>query len=227
MKTFLLTCVALAAAGGWGVPAQAQDSNNWYLSIAGTLSLLDDADMLVSNLPTPAGYVKSIHLLNSGHGGQLAVGRSFGRTRLEVQGGYTQNHSRRYVALVPPTGNIPSNGEQNAWRAMANGYFDIGSGRIRPYLGAGLGWTRVHVSVFAPRAPFPTEAPRGIVDTHMSAFAYQLMGGASIQLTPRLMLSAQYRWHSGGELQGKDLSAFPLSRDHAGHNVDIGLCIRL
>jgi opacity protein-like surface antigen len=81
--------------------------------------------------------------------------------------------------------------------------------------------------VTAPRAPFPTEAPRRLIDTHSNRFAYQLVAGAAVRLSPKLSLTAQYRWFSAGEIHGEDLAANKIASRHAGHNIDVGIRVRL
>lgn len=223
-----LTLLAALAATWLASPAQAQDdADHWYLSASGSVSLLDDARMDVIGLPTPAGHVETVHKFDTGYGVQAAVGRRVGSFRIEAEAGYSDNHADHYIAIVPPTGRILQDGDQNAVRLMANAYVDFGDGPVQPFVGGGIGWTKVHLKFTAPRAPFPTEAPRRIVDTRVSAFAWQAMAGASVRLNHRLSLIAQYRWHSATDLKGADLSGFALKRDHAGHNIDLGARLRL
>lgn len=217
---------AIAVAGS----AQAQDAetDGWYLAASGSVSLLDDAHLrIITGIPVPGAAVETVQAMNTGYGIQAAVGRKFGSFRLEAEAGYTANQSGHYTAIIPPTGRIPSDGKQSALRLMANGYVDFGHGRVQPYVGAGAGWTRVSFRVTAPRAPFPTEAPRQLIDTHDNRFAWQLMGGAAVRLSPTLSLNAQYRWHSAGNFGGRDLAGNPFASRHAGHNIDIGIRIRL
>lgn len=155
------------------------------------------------------------------------MGRKIGSFRLEAEAGYSDNHADHYVAIVPPTGRIPQDGDQNAVRLMANAYVDLGKGAVQPFVGGEIGWTRVHIKFTAPRAQFPTETPRPIVDTHISAFAWQAMAGVSFRLNDRFSLTAQYRRHSAADLKGKDLSGFALKRGHAGNNIDLGVRVRL
>lgn len=232
MKYSAILLIALAAATGWSETAYAEDgssreSSRWYVAAGGSVSLLDDAATVVSGLPILAGRVDTVHRMDTGLGVQAAIGRTIGDFRLEVEGGISENRSRSYTAIVPPTGRIRSNGHQDALRIMANGYVDFGEGAFRPYLGAGAGWTRVHVLATAARAPFPKEAPRRIYNSRFDGFAYQLMGGGALEVTPGLSLTGQYRWLSAGTLKGKDLGNFPATRRHAGHNIDLGVRIGL
>ena len=223
----------LSAALAFAGPAHAQsadraETDGWYLAGAGTVALLDDApiDIAVPEIPIPGGVIKTNFAMNTGYGVQMAVGRKFGSFRLEGEAGYAANHSDHYTAIIPPTGRITSDGQHSALRLMANGYVDFGHGAIQPYVGGGIGWTRVRNRVIAPRAPFPTEAPMRLIDDQANAFAWQLIAGAAIRLSPKLALTAQYRRFSAGEILGKDLVSHKFSSRHAGHNIDIGLRVR-
>lgn len=209
-------------------PALAQeDADHWYLAASGSVSLLDGPRMDVTGLLTPAGHVETDHRFGTGYGVQAAIGRKNGPFRIEAEAGFSDNHADHYVAIVPPTGRIPQDGDQDTVRLMADAYFDFGKGPVQPFIGGGIGWTSVHLKFIAPRAPFPTEAPRPIVDTHISAFAWQAMAGASTQLNDRLSLIAQYRRNGANDLTGKDLSGFALKRGHTGSNIDLGVRVRL
>lgn len=225
--------IALAAsvvfACSLGGAAQARDDGDsapgdWYLAAAGTVSLLNDANQLVANAPTPTGTVVAIHRQETGYGFQAEVGRRIGHARIGLEAGYAANHSSGYTAIIPANGNIPSDGHQNAFRIMANGYFDFGKGPVQPYIGAGAGYTRVLIKVTAAPANVPTAPAQALLDDHASRFAYQLMAGTAVRLNRRLSLTAQYRWFDAGDLHFHDLGANrPVTRSHAGHNIDIGV----
>lgn len=203
--------------------AAAQHEDRWYVAAAGTVSLLEDAHSLVTGLPIPGGFTEHEHRMDAGYGLQAALARRLGRLRVEAELGYTHNDSDGYVAIVPPNGRIRSDGRHDALRLMANAYVDFGQGRLRPYLGAGAGWTQVKMRFFGPRPPFPTEDPMLILDSKDSGFAWQAIAGAALQVTASLAVTAQYRWFDAGTLKAPDLSDIPHQREHAGHNIDLGI----
>lgn len=204
-------------------PALAQEGDDWYLAASGSLSLLDDSHTRVVNLPIPTGFAETKNKMDTGYGVQVAVGRRIGDVRVEIEGGYSRNKSDHYIAIVPPTGRIASEGGHKAWRVMANGYYDFGTGRLRPYLGAGAGYADIKARLFAARAPFPNETPFLILNDHKGEFAYQAMAGAAYEVSPGVSLTAQYRWLSAGKVHFRDLSGFEHIREHHGHNIDIGV----
>jgi OmpA-OmpF porin, OOP family len=196
----------------------------WYISTSGTLSLLKDTSGTIANAPTPGSTVRTESSFKNGFGGQIALGHAFGPYRLEGEIGYTHNKQNHYVAIVPPTGRIAADVKDDATRAMINGYYDFSPFRsITPYLGVGVGVTRVSIDFFAPRAPFPTETPRQLIKDSDTGFSYQLMAGAAVPVSDKLSLTLQYRWFDAGTVKGKDARGEQFTRDHAGSNVDIGL----
>jgi OOP family OmpA-OmpF porin len=222
----VLTLAVLGAAAACPVAASAQDASGWYVSGAGSITMLNGTDGTIANAPAPGITVRTQNEFETGFGAQVAVGRDFGRFRLEAELGYTQDHQNHYVAVAPPTGRIPAYVDQNAARAMLNGYVDLTDGTVQPFLGAGAGVVRIHHRFFAPRAPFPTEAPRELINDNDTRFAYQLMAGLGIRVAPTVMLTAQYRWLDAGRFHGLDSRGERFERDHRGHNLDLGVRLR-
>lgn len=228
------TLIKAFALGGIGclaaVPSHASaedETDGWYVAVAGTASWMEDVDSETLGLPAPILSVETVSKMGSGYGVQLALGRKIGMARLEIEGGYTNNPSDRYIAIKPPTGEIPAQGGHKILRAMANAYLDFGDGDFRPYVGAGLGYADYKARLFAPRAPFPTEDPILIIDDHKGDLTYQLMAGGAYEISPGISLTAQYRWMSAGDLHFRDRSNFEVIRKQQGHNFDIGLRFRL
>jgi len=208
-------------------PAQAEDGADWYVGVSGTLSLLNDSHTSIINLPIPGGFAETDNHMDTGGGAQVAIGKKIGNARLEIEGGYSENKSKHYTAILPPTGEISSEGGHKVWRAVFNAYYDFGSGEFRPYLGAGIGYADVKARLFAARAPFPNETPFLIMNDHKGEFVYQAMEGAAYEISSGISLTAQYRWLSAGKVHFRDLSDFEHIREHEGHNLDLGLRIAL
>ena len=205
------------------VAAHAQSAPHWYGAASIDISLLKDTDGSIVNAPTPGNTVRSFNPTQTGIGGQIAIGYAFGRARIEIEGGYTRNTDNRYVSIVPPTGAIAADVKRTALRGMVNGYYDFGKRGVQPYVGAGFGVLRAKVDFFAPRAPFPTEAPRQLINGSDTRFAYQLMAGIAIPLSPRLKVTAQYRWLDAGTIHPLDSRGEQTSYDYRGHHIDIGV----
>ncbi len=229
-KTLFLALLASGSAPLSSAAAHAQDAtaaDGWYAAGSATISLLNDTAGTIANAPMPGSTVRLENTLETGFGGQLALGHRFGSFRLEAEIGYTHNTQDRYIAIVPPTGSIPADVSDDALRGMVNGYYDLSYGPAAPYVGAGIGLASVDIDFFAPRAPFPAEAPRQLIKDGDTRFAYQLIAGVAVPVSQGVALTLQYRWFDAGTVEALDVRGERITRDHAGHNVDIGIRIDL
>lgn len=99
---------------------------------------------------------------------------------------------------------------------MANAYYDFGTGPWRPFIGAGLGVASADVK-YAPSGV-------GIVDDQVTTFAYQLIGGASYDISDSMSLYGQYRYRATPRLETEvNLFDAELDVENASSNVEIGL----
>jgi len=224
-KTALIALLCASAAPM--AAAKAEGLDGWYASASATLSVLNDTGGTIANAPMPGSTVRLENPIAAGYGGQLALGHSFGSFRVEGEFGFSHNTQDHYIAIVPPTGTIPADVKDDALRGMVNGYYDFSYGSVMPYVGAGVGIARIDINFFAPRAPFPMEAPRQLIKDGDTRFAYQLMGGVAVPLSEDVALTLQYRWFDAGAVEAHDVRGERITRDHAGHNVDFGIRIHL
>lgn len=223
MKLIALSAI-LAATTGLAAPANAQaTASGWYVAAAGTLSLREDTSGTIANAPAPGSTVRIENSFEPGFGGYAALGRSFGEFRIEGELGYSRDTQDSYTAVIPPTGHIPADVEEETTRAMINGYWEFGSGAWSPFIGAGVGFARTELLFVAPRAPAPTQQPARLIDDSDEGFAYQLMGGVEVALNDRTALAVRYRWFDGGDFEGVDTRGEAVTRENAGHNIDVGL----
>lgn len=206
--------------------AKAENGDGWYTSAALTISQLQDTDGTIANAPMPGITVQTENGFESGFGGLMAIGRDFGKFRLEVEGGYIRDTQNEYTAVFPPTGRIVADVKQETLRVMANGYVDISDGPIQPFVGAGLGLAKVDLLFVGPRAPFPSEAPRTLIDDSDSRLAYQLMAGLAVPVSNKLAITLQYRWFDAGTIKLLDTRNEQATRNIAGHHLDAGLRLR-
>lgn len=204
-------------------PAHAQDKQGWYVAGAATGSFLDKPRQTVANAPMPGSTLSVTNNVDAGLGWQAEFGRAFHRFRIEAEIGRTENDPYSYTVTSPGSATLPQTGEFAAMRYMANGYFDFLDGPVRPYVGAGAGVARAHVVTIGPRAPFPTETPRTLIDDSGSNFAWQLMAGVSLPIARRLALTVQYRWFDAGTIDGHDARGERFTERMSGHNADVGL----
>ena len=209
--------------------ASAAESGNWYGAVAGSISLRDDASGTIANAPVPGRTVVTENPFEIGGGGQAALGRRFGRYRLELEGGYIRDSQDRYISLTPPTGSIVADVTETTWRGMVNAYVDFPAKLatlakpVELYLGGGLGYAHTDLKFIGPRAPFPTEPPRLLIDDSDGRFAYQAMAGLAVPVARRLKATVQYRWFGTDQFNGHDTRGQPITREMQGSNVDVGL----
>lgn len=225
MRTSFRLALALVPAFAtlWGAEAHAQQRGDWYAAVSGSLTSREDADGTIANAPAPGSTVLTKSPFEPGIGGQFAVGRRFGSLRLEVELGYTRDSQDRYQAIVPPTGQIFADVTEERIRGMVNGYVDFDMGTIKPYLGAGLGYASTDLLFVAPRAPFPTEQPRSLIDDSDGGVAWQAIAGFAAPLNDRIDVTVQYRWLDAGTFEAVDSRRERITRDTHGGNVDVGL----
>lgn len=223
----IVLCASAVAVGAAlaATPAQAEDPEGWYVAGAATGSFLNSPRQTVANAPTPGSMLRVTNNVDTGFGWQVEFGHAFRHFRIEAEAGRTENDPHSYTVTSPSSlsGTLPQTGKFAAMRYMANGYFDFLDGPVRPYVGAGAGIAKVHVVTIGPRAPFPTEAPRRLIDDSGSGFAWQLMAGVSVPVARRLVLTAQYRWFDAGTIDGHDSRGQRFTETISGHNVDVGL----
>ncbi|MGH6785317.1 MAG: outer membrane protein [Novosphingobium sp.] len=199
-----------------------------YIAAAFSVTTTDTVSRTIPNVPAPGVDLTIVNPFNTGYGGAVAAGYDFGRARIEGEFGYTDNGVDRYIVPAGPfAGTLPLDGGRTVRRYMANAYFDLTEGPVRPYIGVGAGAAAIHMRTVGPRAFAPTEPPRTLTDVKDTRFAYQLIGGLSVSTGKRVTVSAQYRWLDAGSIRGSDTAGVPFVSKHRGHNVDIGLRVRI
>jgi opacity protein-like surface antigen len=89
-------------------------------------------------------------------------------------------------------------GKVDTWSGMLNAYYDLPAlGPVRPYLGAGIGFSRVHVdnSTILTTGRVAVATIDGKTDTELS---WQVGTGFGYALTPRTTLEVGYRYFDQG-----------------------------
>jgi opacity protein-like surface antigen len=220
LKTGLLALACVMAAG-----AAYAEPGKWYVAGAVTASFLKDPDSRIDNAPTPGAELFITNGVDSGWGGQIAAGRTLGPLRLEAEIGQTRNKAKTYEVTSPISTSIPQTGSDRITRYMANAYYDFpkGSLPVQPYLGLGLGEAQVDVKTVASKPFGPPTPPTTLIDDSPHGFAWQLMAGAAVPISPNLSLTAQYRWFDAGRLKGHDTRGQSFRTEIAAQNLDVGL----
>ena len=110
-------------------------------------------------------------------------------------------------AANPTVGQVIADGQGDVSNvgAFANVYYDIGGSeaRFKPFVGAGLGyqWTSVN---FQPSGV-------DVADDSDGSFGYQLMAGASYEVSPGFDLYAQYTYRDTFETPEVELNLLPAN----------------
>ncbi|KAB2666556.1 porin family protein [Brucella tritici] len=115
-------------------------------------------------------------------------------------------------------------GRLSALSLLANAYVDLGNfGGFTPYVGAGIGGTRVKWGDLRDYSKDPNTVQEGAADWR---FTYALMAGTSIDLTQSLKLDAGYRFRhiNGGKMfEGNQWIGDAYDKGMNVHDVRVGL----
>ncbi len=126
---------------------------------------------------------------DSGGGFGLALGRWQGRNlRTEIEYGFRSN---RLLSLETATDFEWLNGKIKSQAGMANAYWEFSRfrlNRLKPYVGAGLGFAILETDLARPGAISLT--PERLRE---SSFAWQFMGGVSLKTQRNFDLFVEYR----------------------------------
>lgn len=214
-----LAVVAIAS-----TPAAAQSEPGPYVGVSGGVTLPGDSDNegeTTADIPAtddfgaiPAGTeIEWATDFDTGYTINGQVGYAFENGfRVEAEGVYSQYDVASHEALLVGGANIDAvdsavltrgeasasnptvgqvladgRGDITTYGLFANVYYDIQTGSaFRPYVGAGLGYQWVDVDY----------QPSGVVvgDDDDSGLAYQLMAGASFEVSPGVELFGQYTY---------------------------------
>lgn len=227
---FAAGCLAASLAFLPNQSAQAGDGytpapwRGFYVSAHGGITFPRDTVSEFDSPGLPGGVGTITTAADNGYRLGGALGYFFTRhLSAEVELSYARSDldTLNVVSILTPTGSGPLNakGSASTLSGMVNGYFSLPmEGGIRPYVGAGIGVTRVSANG-AGFADVPGET-----DDSDNAFSWQLMAGVGFKLAPNLELGARYRFqhingysltNSGGDEQ--------RVRESEAHSVEVTL----
>jgi opacity protein-like surface antigen len=199
-------CGSVQAGDGYGPPSRLA---GFYASAHGGITFPRDTVSEFDSPGLPGGVGIITTEADNGYRIGGAVGYFFTRyLSAEVELSYARSDlaSLDVVSFATPNGSGPidAKGSASTLSGMVNGYLSLPMDRIRPYVGGGIGVTRVSANG-AGFAGMPGET-----DDSDNAFTWQLMAGVGFQLAPNLELGARYRFqhinnytliNSGGDEQ--------------------------
>ena len=123
--------------------------------------------------------------------GALKVGTYVAGIRAELEYAHRSNDAKEFGPLADVDN---ARGSIKSDALMLNAYYDFTpTGRITPYVGAGVGAARVEANNIR-KALAPTDCCSGIVDDKDTVAALQVMAGAAYAVNSNLDVTAEYRY---------------------------------
>lgn len=187
-RTFIAVLSLLALP----IAAQAQTATGTYVTVGAGFNKMPEEDVDAKLTASPTTDIPGEILTSVGPVVVFAVGRGVGKNfRLEAEGSFRSNGIKGETGL---SGEDFGTGTERKTGIMANGLFDFGSGRVKPYVGGGVGAQFVH-------EPDASSTSGGVVVAvaggTKSSFAYQLIAGAAFPVHGKgLSITAEYRFLS-------------------------------
>jgi opacity protein-like surface antigen len=185
MKKHLSLLAALLVAGTFSTPAIAADR---YVSANIGLSWMNNID--VEDLDYTSASNENF-VMDSGISLLGAVGCDYGSYRLEAELGYQTNDVNRLT--YGSNSAVDFEGSVSVVSLLANGYVDLASSGVEPYVTAGVGVAQVSFNEVRPVAFGPA------VDTNETTLAYQFGAGVAFPMGGNVMLDARYRYFATGD----------------------------
>lgn len=198
MKSIIRLCAGVAFASLAAPTAFADEGP--YLRIAAGTGLVDEDSF--GQLDFEPGYVGSAAI-----GYNWFYPDSIADLRVELEGSYRQND-------VDELFGFNSDGRTRAFSAMVNGYFDLRTSLpFVPYFGAGIGATHLRHEDDGAAGLFTA------IDDEDTVFAYQVMGGANVNLASGLAFGVEYRFLETEKFEFTDTAGGTFRDDYNQHSL--------
>lgn len=155
-----------------------------YRSVFGGWSELDDFASTVTAAPLVSGVFNDGFILGTARGRYLN-----NNNRIELEGSWRGNSGGAGIYNGAPA---LIDGHFNNFSTMVNVLHDFGNGQIKPYVGAGIGVSR-------------QDGEFTVVGNNLDfddwAFAYQAIGGVSVQSSQNMEYFTEYRFFGNSETE--------------------------
>jgi len=205
-STGLTILLAAALMIGSVTASPAQTNQYWGVNFAGVVSNDVDFGFTGTDLEFDPGYKAGLVM---GFPGTILF------DRMELEGSF------RTTDIDSLTASSGEGGEFDALGVLVNGYYDFGGGDFQPYVGGGLGWSRVEAEVITPVGPGGAGSPS--VKDEDEALTYQLMTGVRWALSGSTAMTFGYRYTGTSGLEYQDiLSARADIGGLEDHQVELG-----
>jgi len=202
-------------------PAVNQGSER-YFSLFGGVTALDDQTSVGFQREVLADFDEGFNV-----GGAIGKRINGGPYRVEGEFTFRSNEADGINFNGNPVPNV--DGGIDSYAAMLNVFRDFnGNGRIKPYIGGGLGFAFVD-------ADFQYGGLPAIVDGDDSTFAYQAMAGVTAQLRSGMDVFIEYRFFAADSPQlnrfgGPAIAGAPqniiLDSEYFTHGLQAGIRIK-
>ncbi len=197
-------------------PAHAQVPRDWYVGVGTGWDYAEKVRFEGSN----AGLEYDRHALQP----LLAVGaRLSDNWRVELEGAILESSPE--ILYSAPAGIEVDPDDHDLTKAsnlMVNLLYDFNGGIAwRPYVGAGIGMTKLDFRLSQRPLDFAlVQAPRiDIVDDEDTALAFHIIAGFTVPISRRLDLAADYRYWKAPSTDLQDVSGNDLDISHTVHSA--------
>ena len=145
--------------------------------------------------------------------------------RAELEAGYWRNELE-VLDFSDARGTLNTGAEDavDAFTGFANLYYDFKPQlAVQPYLGAGIGFADIgYKTSFSTRVGFE-RIETGLFNERDTTLAWQVVAGASMALTARTRLSAEYRYWRTAEVDFTDTNGASYTTRHKLHMATLGV----
>ena len=228
IKGVLLATTALALLAG---PQTAQ-AGELYISVFGGANFLVD-----SSGPTDDTGGVGVWSTNADTGFLIgaAVGTHLDKwvkgLRVELEASYRRNDLKGNWQEISSGGDYSGgvvDGNMSTFAIMANAWYDIDIGnKVRPYVGGGVGWGRVHGDVAfikLTNSGSPSTSVHSTTVREQNGFAWQLGAGFHYEVAPDVDVGVGYRYFNGPNIN-RVFEGESGNIDNNNHSVMVDLTI--
>lgn len=176
----------------------AQNANSVYGGVFGGLTILPDITL------SAPGFLPSTVEMDAGYnlGGVIGYKWAMG-LRAEGEISYRQND-------IDNVDGIATSGDVSSLTFMGNAWYDFNTGTPWiPYIGGGLGLASVGV-----------DTPG--FDESDTVFAYQIGGGVGFEVSPGIVISADYRYLATTDPEF-EVGGLKIDAEYSSHNLMVGV----
>lgn len=232
MKLVFKLPLSLAVAGATFTGLSvAQD---WYVSGSVSWNNQNESDVAIQLDDGVGGVTTSSMTANydAGIGVSAELGRRFDGVVPGLRGALEVSYTKAEVdnfevpsVLGSGTDTLTGGGDVENIAVFANAYYDIdlpGNLPIRPYIGAGVGFTLAEVSYNSSGGGVTTT----FFDDDDARFAYQGKVGATYDMGTNSELFAEYTYRASEDLTFGNTATGEYSVENSSHLVGVGLRLR-